>query len=316
MLQSVLVGIVALLTAVWLPALLLEPAEAEAGDHRLLIIEQVREEPEEEAVLQLLADNEVISIPLETYLVGVVAAEMPLSFHDEALKAQAVAARTFTMRQMESSKHEQADLCDKSNCCQAWFSPKQMEEKLGDSMFLLEAKAETAVEATKGQVLIYDGKLIDAVYFSCSGGRTESAAAVWGGECPYLQSVESPGEEAAARYQASVLVPYGEFKNKLSTSVFSGNPSSWFGEIKRTEGGGVAQLEIGGTMYSGTELRSLFQLNSTMFDVAVVEEGIVFETKGFGHRVGMSQYGANAMAQVGNTYDQILAHYYPGAALQ
>ncbi len=316
MLRSVLVGFAALLTAMWLPALLLEPAEAEAGDHRLLIVEQAQEETGEDVVLQLLTENHIISVPVETYLIGVVAAEMPLSFHEEALKAQAVAARTFTLRQINNSKHENADVCDQSSCCQAWFSPEQLEEKLGGSKTLLETKAASAVAATKGEVLTYNGELIDAVYFSCSGGMTESAAAVWGSDIPYLQPVESPGEEVAARYLGSVLVSYGEFKKKLPQSIFSDNPASWFGEITRTDGGGVAQMEIGGAVYSGTELRSVFQLNSTVFDLAVTEEGILFETKGFGHRVGMSQYGANAMAQSGYSYDQILAHYYPGTQLQ
>ncbi len=316
MLRSVLVGLAALLTAMFLPSLLLEPVEAGADDHRLLIVEQLQEEPEEEQMLQLLSGDQILTVPLETYLVSVVAAEMPMSFHEEALKAQSVAARTFTMRQMKNSKHEHADLCDQSSCCQAWFSPQQLEEKLGNSKALLGTKAADAVAATKSQVLTYNGELIDAVYFSCSGGMTESAAAVWGSEIPYLKPVESPGEEGAARYLGEVLVPFEAFKKNLPQSNFSSQPSSWFGEIRRTEGGGVAEMEIGGVVYSGTELRSLFQLNSTMFDLAVTEGGILFETKGFGHRVGMSQYGANAMAQAGFTYDQILSYYYPGTRLQ
>ena len=145
---------------------------------------------------------------------------------------------------------------------------------------------------------------------------TESAAAVWGSDIPYLQQVESPGEENAPRYLGEVLVPYAVFRDKLSRSELSGQPSSWFGNVHRTESGGVSQIEIGGEMYSGMEIRSLFHLNSTAFDLSVTEDGILFETKGFGHRVGMSQYGANAMAQGGYTYDEILAHYYPGTILQ
>lgn len=315
MLRSVIIGLTALLTAMFLPSLLLEPAESGLGDHRLLIVEQ-QEVSEEETVIQLLSGDRVIKLPLESYLVGVVAAEMPTSFHEEALKAQAVTARTFAMRQMKNSKHEQADLCDQSSCCQAWFSPEQLQEKLGDSKILVEEKATLAVSSTKGQVLTYEGKLIDAVYFSCSGGMTESAAAVWGSDIPYLQSVESPGEENAPRYLGEVLVPYEQFREKLPKSELPGQPSLWFGEIRRTESGGVIHIEIGGIEYSGTEVRALFHLNSTVFDVAVTEEGILFETKGFGHRVGMSQYGANAMAQEGYTYEKILSHYYPGTKLQ
>ncbi len=315
MLRSALVGLAALLTAMWMPFFLLEPVEDGMEDNRLLIVEQQETLPEAQTV-RLLTGEQIITVPLETYLVGVVAAEMPVSFHVEALKAQAVAARTFAMRQMKNSKHEDADLCDQSSCCQAWFSPEQMQDKLGDSKTLVEEKAALAVSATAGQVLKYEDKLIDAVYFSCSGGMTESAAAVWGSDIPYLRQVESPGEENAPRYQGEVLVPYASFREKLSQSDLSGQPSSWFGEMHRTGSGGVETIEIGGIVYSGTEIRSLFGLNSTIFDPAVTKDGIVFETKGFGHRVGMSQYGANVMAQNGYTYDEILAHYYTGAVLQ
>ena len=316
MLQSVLVGFAALFTAVWLPVLLLDPIDKSVEDHRLLVVEQRQEEWQEEPLVRLQTADRILTIPLETYLIGVVAAEMPISFHEEALKAQAVAARTFTMRQIDSGKHENADLCDQSSCCQAWFGPEQLETKFGESKTLIEEKAGAAAASTSGQVLIYGGKLIDAVYFSCSGGMTESAAAVWGSEIPYLQPVDSPGEENAARYLGETLVPYELFKKKLPNSDLSDQPSSWFGEILRTEGGGVAQMEIGGLTYSGTEIRSVFSLNSTLFDVAITEDGVLFETKGFGHRVGMSQYGANAMALAGCSYDEILLHYYPGAQLQ
>lgn len=314
MLCSVFVGIAALLTAMFLPSLLLEPAQAEVEDNRLLLVEQ--QETSEEPVIKLLSGDQIIELPLESYLIGVVAAEMPMSFHEEALKAQAVTARTFTMRQMKNSKHKDADLCDQSNCCQAWFSPEQLKEKLGNSKKLVEEKAVLAVASTEGKLLTYENELIDAVYFSCSGGMTESAASVWGSDIPYLQQVESPGEENAPRYMGEVLVPYAVFREKLSRSELSGQPSSWFGDVLRTESGGVSRIEIGGEVYSGTEIRSLFRLNSTVFDLAVTEDGILFETKGFGHRVGMSQYGANAMAQEGYTYDEILSHYYPGTKLQ
>ena len=316
MLRSVLVGLTAMLMAFCLPAVLLKPPDEDPKDHRLLIVEETQETMQEDTILRLRTEEGVIDLPLETYLVGVVAAEMPLSFHSEALKAQAVAARTFALQHMDNGKHEDADLCAQSNCCQAWFSPEQMEKKLGDSKSVLEAKAGDAVSATKGEMLTYNGALIDAVYFSCSGGMTESAAAVWGNDIPYLQPVESPGEESAIRYQSSVVIEFSEFLNTFSELNLPDNPAAWFGEIRRTDGNGVAEIEIGGVSYTGTELRSLFRLNSTMFDVAITDAGIVFETKGFGHRVGMSQYGANAMALNGNSYKEILAHYYPGTTLE
>ena len=163
--------------------------------------------------------------------------------------------------------------------------------------------------ATAGQVVCYEGELILATYFSCSGGITESAAAVWGKDYPYLQSVESPGEEAARFHTDSVLIPKEEFTRLLNLPE---SAELSFGEPNYTEGGGVRALEISGTTFSGTELRTLLNLRSTAFTLEDTGDHIRISTKGYGHRVGMSQYGAEAMAQTGHTWQQILGHYYPG----
>ena len=244
---------------------------------------------------------------------------MPASFETEALKAQAVAARTFAMRQMAGGKHDGYDLCADSACCQAWNSQEAMTEKLGSSCETYWSKAAQAVQETAGEVLTYDGQLIDAVYFSCSGGRTEDAVAVWGSEVPYLQSVPSVGEEQANVFETEATVDAEVFRAVLLQNDYqislSGSSENWFGEVVYTDGGGVQSMEIGGQTVEGTALRSMFRLNSTCFTISVSDGQVIFHVKGYGHRVGMSQYGANAMAKAGSSYGEILSHYYDGTQI-
>ena len=228
--------------------------------------------------------------------------------------AQAVAARTFACRQQLRGKHPDADVCTESACCQACLSEEQLRARLGDKFEAAWDKASAAVQATEGEVLTYDGALIEATYFSCSGGSTEDAAAVWGTEFPYLQAVASPGEEKAAHYTDTVRFSVEAFQNALGVTL-SGSPGSWFRDVTYTDGGGVDTIVIGGTTYRGTELRSLLGLRSTAFSVSTTEDTVTVTTRGYGHRVGMSQYGADAMAVTGSTCPEILAHYYPGTTL-
>ena len=247
---------------------------------------------------------------LHDYLVGVLLAEVPASFEPEALKAQAVAARTYTLKQMESGKHEGA-VCTKSSCCQAWTDEGDAADKQA---------MEQAVTETNGCVITYDGELIDAVFFSCSGGRTEAAAEVWGGEVPYLQSVDSPGEEDAAPFADTLTVSVADFVatiHELSPDcALSGDPETWFGTTTQTTGGGVATIQIGSQTFTGKELRTAFSLRSTMFRITTDGDQITFHTLGYGHRVGMSQYGANARAKDGATYRDIIAYYYHGTEIE
>ncbi len=246
---------------------------------------------------------------LDAYLVGVVLAEMPASFEMEALKAQAVAARTYAWKAYTTGgKHGDGSVCTDSGCCQAYISEEDYLSKNGNRENL--NRVRSAVYATSGQVVTYEGELIEATYFSCSGGSTEDAQAVWASDLPYLQSVDSPGEEAAAWYQDKVSFSFQEFQDKLEVTL-DGEPEEWFGEVAYTDGGGVASMEIGGEAYAGTWLRSKLGLRSTAFSVAVGSD-ITITTRGYGHRVGMSQYGADAMAVNGSTYREILAHYYTG----
>ena len=249
---------------------------------------------------------------LEEYLVGVVLAEMPADFEIEALKAQAVVARTYTRRRMDGGKHEAAAVCMDAGCCQGYRSPEEYQEAGGKETAV--EKVRRAVEDTDGLVLRYGGKLIDATYFSCSGGSTEDAVAVWGQDVPYLQAVESPGEEDAPRFTDSVGFSASEFADKRGLSS-DGDPAGWFGAVEYTDGGGVDTMAIQGKRFTGTQLRSRLGLRSTAFEISVSGKSITVTTRGFGHRVGMSQYGAQAMARAGETCEGILAHYYTGTEL-
>lgn len=260
-----------------------------------------------------LLDGSIVAMELETYVVGVILGEMPAYFEMEALKAQAVVARTYTLkRQEEGIRHPMGAVCVNSNCCQAYVTEVSYLAN-GATEAALE-KIRLAVSQTAGQVLTYQGALIEATYFSCSGGKTEDAAAVWGSDVPYLQSVPSPGEEQAAKYTAEAFYELADLQQRLGISL-SGEPGGWVRGVTYTEGGGVASLNIGDRRFTGVELRKLLGLNSTVFSVEAKPEGVLFTTWGHGHRVGMSQYGADAMALDGKTYDQILLYYYRGTRI-
>lgn len=258
-------------------------------------------------------DNVVRTMKLEEYLVGVILGEMPIDFNIEALKAQAVVARTYTLRRNTTApKHEGGAVCTEAACCQSYCSQESYLAKGGSADAI--QKAVSAVAATQGMVITYNNSLIEATYFSCSGGRTEDAVAVWGTEIPYLQAVDSPGEEKAAHYIDSVSFTAEEFADLLGLKL-SDSPTGWFGTTTYTDGRGVDTMVIGGVPFKGTELRQKLGIRSTAFTVTPMENMIHITTKGFGHRVGMSQYGAEAMAVMGSKYQEILTHYYPGTAL-
>lgn len=262
----------------------------------------------------LFGDGDVVQMDLDTYLVGVVLAEMPASFEPEAHKAQAVVARTYALKRFTGQpKHEGGAVCTDSACCQGYISPEDYLENGGTQAEVDEIRQD--VLETSGEVLTYQGELIEATYFSCSGGWTEDALAVWGAEIPYLHATSSPGEENASHYTDTVFFTKTEFTTALGVEL-SGEPDTWLGDVSYTPGGGVDTLEIGGIAYKGTTLRRLLGLRSTAFTMTPQENGITVVTKGFGHRVGMSQYGADAMAVSGSSYEEILTHYYSGTVLE
>ncbi len=274
-------------------------------------------------VMVHVKDGDVITeTPLFEYLCGVVAAEMPASFEPEALKAQAVAARTFTLRQMLSAPeaHLNADICTDPACCQAYADDGALREKWGDEYLQNREKIRSAVAGTDGERLEYDGEPIIAAYHSSSPGVTESAEEVWGSAVPYLISEPTPETAASVpRFDTAVTVSADDFRDTVlaahSDAVFGAEPENWVGEVSYTDGRRVKTVLIGGVQISGTELRAMFGLRSAAFEISASDSDITFHVTGYGHGAGMSQYGANVMAESGSTYEEILAHYYPGAAL-
>lgn len=249
---------------------------------------------DENAYVTVKISGTETELTLKEYLRGVLAGEVPASFPEEMLKAQAVAARTYIMRDPK------AVYCDEPAHCMAYS--KEFDPRL-----------DAAIEQTDGEILVYDGEPILAVFFAASSGKTENAVDVWGGEYPYLTAVESAGEEDAPRFSGTVTVKVEDFWKTLDNIKPSDTP---FGIIERTPSGGIIDIEINGVKVKGTEMRALFGLNSTNFSVAIIGGNVVFETKGFGHGVGMSQYGARAMALNGADYKEILTHYYTDTRLE
>ena len=276
-----------------------------------LVLYRTEDEPQ---TVRVKAETGIVEMELDAYLVGVLLGEMPADFEIEALKAQAVATRTYTLQKIQgTSKHDDADVCVNAACCQAFVTGESF-LSAGGAVENLE-KMSDAVFRTAGEVLTYQGALIEATYFSCSGGVTEDAVAVWGTDVPYLRSVSSPGEEGARNYESSFRYSKKEFLSHLGLpETLSLAPNSFL--TTYTQGNGVASLYIGNTEFTGVQIRSLLELPSTAFQLSIEGDDVLVDVKGYGHRVGMSQYGAEAMAVAGKTYDEILMHYYPGTKLE
>ena len=257
----------------------------------------------------LMEDGSLRQMELIDYVTAVVLEEMPASFEPEALKAQAVVARTYGLRRILQSDKHQGAVCASPACCQGFCSPEAFLAS-GGTLQQLE-KIRSAVEETGQQVLYYEGALIEATFFSCSGGSTEDAVAVWGSDVPYLQAVESPGEEQAAAFMKTVKFSTQELAQRLN--IFATDLQ--VGAVTYTRGGGVETMEIAGQVFTGTQLRQLLELPSTAFYMTVLGNTVTITSRGYGHRVGMSQYGADAMAANGSTYVEILAHYYQNTVI-
>ncbi|MCI2056579.1 MAG: stage II sporulation protein D [Oscillibacter sp.] len=273
--------------------------------------------------IRVLADGKVQQMSMSEYLQGVVRAEMPASFEQEALCAQAVAARTYTLYKISTGSNHgaEADVCTDPKCCQAFLSKAAAASNWGSRSKLYEAKIENAVAATDAQTLLYDNAPILAVFHSSSAGRTKSAGEVWSQDLPYLQSVTSPEDGSKIpNYYSRVEFTAEEFKKKFLASHpeadFSGGIDTWIQNLTVTEGTNVNTVTIGGVTVRGPAVRAIFSLRSASFETEVQKGKIVFFVTGYGHGVGMSQYGANAMAKGGKTWREILEHYYTGVSIR
>lgn len=265
----------------------------------------------------------VENLNLDEYLYGVVSAEMPASFEKEALKAQSIVARTYTIYKIihNAGKHQEADICDDSGCCQAWISKEdrlnKWDEKERESNW---NKIVSAVKETKGKIITYNGEPINAFFHSNSGGSTEAPINVWGGSgYPYLQTVQTSGEEAYTQYKSEVNMKKQELIDKIKSKYqdFSINfeEENAIQILEYTKGNRVKTIKIGNKNLSGVEVRSIFGLKSANFEVKIDGDNIIFSVIGYGHGVGMSQTGADSLAKQGKNYEEIITHFYIGVEI-
>lgn len=270
--------------------------------------------------------KETFSIEMEEYLKGVIAAEMPAEFEIEALKAQAVTARTYLLHHLKKYEkghpdHPRAAICTGIHC-QVWHSPETLKSIHSNDWFeKYWGKIEQAVSSTKGEVLVYDNKIIEPLFHSTSGGKTENSEDVFQSAVPYLRSVNSPYETRAPKLYGSVKIPVNDFITKLNNTYGKLNltANNLKDKIKLndiSEGGKVKTVKIDTIVVSGRDIRTLFNLNSTNFKFVQSGNEIEILTTGYGHGVGMSQWGANGMAENGNNYVDILKHYYTGIEIK
>jgi stage II sporulation protein D len=275
-------------------------------------------------------EEKTVEMELEEYLKGVVTAEMPAEFEPEALKAQAVAARTYVYGRIKKiytpkdNSHVEADICTDPTHCQAWVSEADAKKKWGIfSANKYWKKIVKAVAETRHIIITYNDKIVNPVFHSNSGGRTENAEDVWDGSGePYLKSVVSSGEEAYPDYQYTISIKESDFCGILREQYpeIILNEEDILNDIEildYTEGGRVKIIKIGNVEIKGTEFRKLFSLRSANFKI---EEGesdcLKITTIGYGHGVGMSQWGANNLAKNGGTYEEIIKYYYLGVDLK
>jgi len=271
--------------------------------------------------LRVLHGGKVMEMDMEEYLPMALAGEMPASFEAEALKAQAVALRSYALHYRDNPKavHPEADICTDSGCCCAALDKAQREEKWGADAAVYWEKLCAAAAATDGQYLCYEQEAILAMFHSSSLGATEAGTELKT-PLPYLRSVESPETEMdVGSILSQVEVSRDDFRatvlRSFPTARLEGEPESWLGEVRPSAGGRVGSMVLGGQEISGLALRQLFALRSTDFELEWTGECFLFTVRGYGHGLGMSQYGANTMARSGADYAEILGHYYPGAEL-
>ena len=253
------------------------------------------------------SNGDIVTLELEEYIIGVVSAEMPAEFNEEALKAQAILARTYTLKAL-LKKQTLGD----NEATQSYKDQNQLRNLWGNKFAVYYNKIKNCVLSTKGITLKYNGNYIEAVYHSTSNGMTENAVNVWGNTFPYLISVESPYDSFNKSFLIEKNITYSEISSKLGINI---NQETEFIILEKTESGRVKNIEVNNQIFTGVNFRNKLGLRSTDFEISKIDEGIIIKTRGYGHGVGMSQYGANGMASLGYNYEHILFHYYPGTTL-
>lgn len=297
-------------------ALLLFPLIPGKGGSAVAANTQPVPEKGEEITFRFKDKNtgEISVIGARDYILGVVSAEMPASYNIEALKAQTVAAYTFALYRKNENKKEDYDITGDSSLDQAYIDEAGRQKKWGESTQEYTEKILSAIDAVLGQTVTYNGSLALTLYTAISGGKTESAKNMWGKEYPYLVAVESVGDLLSPNYLSSATLSEAQIKEKLP-QIASVQSSQWFASPVYSDSGTVLFMSFGETTLTGSDIRHALGLKSANFDVTAADGNFTFNVRGYGHLTGMSQYGANYMAQQGSTYKEILLWYYPGCSV-
>ncbi|WP_339060897.1 stage II sporulation protein D [Tepidibacillus marianensis] len=265
--------------------------------------------------------KKVETYPLEEYIRGVVTAEMPIDFEKEALKAQALSARTYIIKRIlekDNSGIPGGAMVTDTVQHQVFISDSELQKRWGLNYSANISKLNQAINETMGQVLSYDGAPITAVFFSTSNGYTENSEDYWSKKVPYLRSVASPWDKASPKYQSTMVVPFNDVKAKLKVdaAVLTSTGQSWIKVMEKTDSGRVKKIQVGDKVVTGREMRDLFDLRSSDFTMEVKNQQVIFHMVGYGHGVGMSQYGANGMAKEGKKAEDIVKYYYQGVKIE
>lgn len=265
--------------------------------------------------------NETVDMTVFEYVCGSVAAEMPLAYHEEALKAQAVACYTNALRMKNAQTDpSESDISDNSKVHQGYIDESERREKWGDDFDKYEQKLEKAVKSVENEALYYNGELCVAAFYAISGGVTEDAENIWGNEVPYLKSVKSEGDKLSPHYSSTVSFDKADFTEHASTLKIEKNSVSDLKNAvkvtKRSDAGTVLSVSVCGKNFTGEEVRKAFSLRSPVFTVKTTDDTVTFNVSGYGHGVGLSQYGSDYMARQGKNYKEILEHYYSGAKVK
>lgn len=289
---------------------------SQSGENSQNTYDDIADKTKQVRVLDKNSGN-VTEIDLDEYLFGVVAAEMPASYNEEALKAQAIASYTYMLFRANERSGEKYDVVDDSSTDQAFITRKEAREKWGDNYDKYANKIDAVIKAVSGYVMVDEKDMpILAAYHNISAGRTESAKTVWGSEYSYLQPVDSLSDLTAKQYLSEASFTPEEIAQKLTLPENDGSPSLWIGEIKTSDSGTVTEISFCEKTFTGGEIRSLLGLRSSVFTVNFDEGKFNFRVQGHGHNVGMSQYGANYLAEQGYTYIEILSWYYTGCKMK
>ncbi len=281
------------------------------------------EETEETKIISTVkimnaVSKNITEMDLKDYLLGVVAAEINPAYDEEAIKAQIIASHTLLLyiKENRSDDLDGADITDSSATHQGFLTADKQKEKWGDNYDDYRKKIEKCIDEVIGLTIQYKGEYISAAFHAISNGKTENATDVWGGNYPYLKSVNSIGDKLSPAYQSTVTVSAKEFKEKFKDIDFADEPTDWIGKISNTDTGMVRTVTICGKEFKGTEIRRLFNLKSSTFTCEYKDDEFTFTVYGYGHGVGMSQYGADHMARQGFSCKEILEHYYTGIEIR